>query len=352
MKTQQRIYLYIIIIVCVLTIIYSCKKSGEEENKLTTVSINLDWVAGPEHAFLYYGDKLNFFKEEGIQLNILQGNTFGSTASGNAVGAKSVDFALCSGETALKLRCGEKPLNLISLGVFYPNTPTVIYSLSKKGINSIEDLYGKRLGVLKSSSAYQVYTYYMKNHKLDVSKITEVPLTGNIEEVINPLSQIDAAVHFGFQHPLQLKLRNISTSEISLADAKNKIYGQSLIAHLDLLETNKNLVKRMVKAVQRSYLATINNPEEALKAFLEKHTFDDYNYGIAKLNWINDFVKKGVEDNYPIGYQTKAGWLATHKYLNEFGVLKRDINIESFYSNEYLSVEYIINKTTGKSDGK
>jgi len=192
---------------CSIAFLFFISCGGNKKNnneKLIKVTILLDWKVGSEHTFLYAGKELGYFKDNGIDLEIIQGN--GSTYSTNMVDAKSVDFALCSGETALQSKTAEIPRNIQVISVYYPNTPTVIYSLKEKDIINPTDLYGKSVGIMKGSSAYKNYDFFCKKYKLDKSKINEIPTTGDIREIIDSNTKLDAMVHFGYQHPLKLRL--------------------------------------------------------------------------------------------------------------------------------------------------
>jgi NitT/TauT family transport system substrate-binding protein len=308
--------------------------------KAEHVRIHLDFIPGSEHAFLYGGKK--FFSELGIDLEIIPGTKAGSSESAAMVDSKAVEFALCSGETTLQMRASEKPRNIVALAVFYPNTPAEVYSLEIKGITKPEHLYGKRLGVLKSSSAYRNYEAFAKKVGLDRSKITEVPTSGDIKEVIAADSQLDAMVHFGFQHPLLLNMRGEKVNEIKFREFGIKIYGQGLIAHKDLIETRRDLVERFVKAVQRAYSNAIEHPDEVLKEFTESHPEIDPAYARAKLLWVNDFVLQGIPPGKPVGYHDEGGWKDTYEYLQQQGVLQRNIQLTDAFNTSFLDPSVIL----------
>ncbi len=140
----------------------------------------------------------------------------------------------------------------MAIAVFYPNTPTVIYSLKQKAIEKPEGLYGKRLGVMKTSSAYRNYVAFAEKYGLDRSQIEEIPCTGDLREITSDSARLDAMVHFEFQHPLQIKLHGEEVTVIPLRSFGIKIYGQSLVTHVDMVEKRSDLVQRFTKAVQES----------------------------------------------------------------------------------------------------
>lgn len=312
----------------------ACAPRQPQEAKLEKVRLQLDWKTGAEHAFLYLGVAKGFFKEEGIDLEIIPGK--GSTDSVNMVDAGNVEFALASGESALQGRCANPPRRVKVLAVFFPTTPTTIYSLADKRIRQPKDLYGKRVGVMKGSSAYKHYQAFIRKLGLDAARIKEVASTGNIQEIIAPNASLDAMVHFSYQHPLQLRLEGYKVNEILVKDYGVKVYGTGLITGDTLLQNKRDLVARMTRAVLKSMQYTLDHPDEALKVFLERFPEQELKYSKAKLEWVIQFVKSGVPQGQSLGFHERQGWEATMNYLYEEKLVDRRIDVSEVFTTEFL----------------
>lgn len=310
------------------------------------VKLQLDWTPGSEHAFLYAGVRERFFLDEGIDLQIIPGT--GSSGSVAAVDAKTVQFALCSGETALQARSAEPPRDVVAIAVFYPNTPTVVYSLKKAGITTAADLRGKRVGVVLGSSAYRNFLAYLRVKGIDTSEMKLVATSGDVREVWpgpGMKSELDAMVHFGFQHPLLLRLKKVEVNELRLADEpKVRVAGQALITRSELVEKRFDLVRRVTRAVQKSYRFAIQHPSETLRYFHDQIPAQDRDYSRAKLNWTNDFVARGVQVGRAIGWQDSTMWLGTRNYLRDLGLLKRDVALGAFWYNDFIDTSVVLKR--------
>ena len=300
--------------------------------ELTKVRLMLDWKPGAEPAFLYLGQEKGFFKKNGIDIEIVHGQ--GSSYSVNMVDSKNVDFALCAGESALQGRSSEPSRLIKVLAVFYPNTPTSIYSLAAKNIKNPMDLYERKVGVMKGSSAYKQYLAFSEKESLDKNKIVEIASAGSIQEILS--GDLDAMVHFSFQHPLQLRLKGYEVNEIMLKDYGIKVYGQGLITNDDILKKRKDLVKRVVKSITTSLKYSMEHSQEALDIFLKSFPEQDKEYSKAKLEWVNSFIKDGIQKGKPLGYQDEAGWRATQDYLMQAGLINNRIPLDDLYTNEFL----------------
>ncbi len=306
--------------------------SNAKAEKLSKVKIMLDWKPGAEHSFLYLGQEKNIFRDNGIDLEIVPGQ--GSSYSVNMVDARNVDFALCAGESALQGRSSEPQRSIKVLAIFYPNTPASVYSLKSKNIKKPTDLYGKKVGVMKGSSAYKQYLAFVEKENLDKNNIIEIPSAGSIQEILS--GDLDAMVHFSFQHPLQVKLKGYGINEILFKDYGVKVYGQGLIASDDTYNYKKDLAKRVVKSVILSLQYSLQHPEEALGVFFKLFPEQDREYSKAKLNWVNSFIEQGQHKGQPLGYQDEEGWKATQSYLLSQGLIDKSISLRSLYSNEFL----------------
>jgi len=305
------------------------------------VKLLLDWKAGAEHAFVYYGLKKNFFADEGIDLEIIAGE--GSSDSVTQINGKAVDFALCAGETALLAVAAQQPRPVKMLACFYWTTPTEIFSIDTKSIVKPEDLYGKRLGVVKGSSGYRNYLAFARSVGLDRSRIKEVPCTGDVREMLGENAEIDALVQFFYQEPLQLKLAGYKLHEIRFDAAGIQVYGQGLITHEDTLQ-NHTLIKGMTRAIQRSWQATLVNPDAVVDVFLALHPGPSETYSYAKIKEVVGFVKEGMTraNVKVIGEQTATGWISTYQYLRDQQMLQRTIDPEVVWTNDYLDRSIVL----------
>ena len=107
-----------------------------------TVSLRLDWVIGSEHAPIFVARDKGFFKDEGIDVNILAGE--GSTVVVKLVGNKNNDFGYATADQVLMAHA--KGLPILTTAVVLQDTPGCIIFPRSQPITKLEQLYGKRLG--------------------------------------------------------------------------------------------------------------------------------------------------------------------------------------------------------------
>ncbi len=73
-----------------------------------------------------------------------------------------------------------------------------------------------------------------------------------------------------------------------------------------------------------------------MEVFLQEVPGQDEKYAAEKLKWVNDFVRSGIPDGMPIGYQDSTGWIATRDYLKEQGLLTTPVDLGIVWTNSFL----------------
>ena len=328
------IHASLVLVTCVFA--FSCERKPNAKPSPDRVTLLLDWKAGTEHAFVFYGIERGYFADEGIEVQVLPSK--GSSDSIAQVNAKSVDFGIAAGESVLTAVAADDPRNIGMIACFYWTTPTEIFSLKAKGITKPTDLYGKTIGVVRGSSGYRNYVAFAQHVGLDTSRIKEVASTGDLREIIAPNAEVDALVQFFYQEPLQLKLKQFEINEIRLADHGVQVYGQGLIAHSDTMRTRASLVRRFTRAIQKSWRATLAEPDKAVGVFLRDNPGASREYSLAKAKAVVEFVRNGMKQAgvHIVGEQTDAGWRSTYEYLKAQKMLRTDVTAKAAWTNAYL----------------
>ena len=109
----------------------------------TKVQFILDWKAQMEHAGFFVAKQKGFYEQEGLEVEILEGN--GAPTSTRVVGNNTYKLGVASGSATVMARSHKIPI--VSLAVINQQTPVVVYSLVEKNITTPADLIGKRIGV-------------------------------------------------------------------------------------------------------------------------------------------------------------------------------------------------------------
>jgi NitT/TauT family transport system substrate-binding protein len=305
---------------CVIALAPS-KAPAEAAHLSEHVALRLNFLPGAEHAFLYLGRDKGWYAKEGIDLDVIAGQ--GSTVAVKTVGSGEDQFAIA--DTASVARGWEAGVPLVYVAMLLKSTPTAVFSLPSKNIQTLSDLCGKRLGInLKSTTAEQ-YRAMIRLARLTCA-IDEVPMnSGGSKEVLAGL--VDAAVNFSYTDGLRVKLKNGSVNIIP-ARQYFDFFSLGIITNQRLLSDNPHLVSRFVKVSLASLDYALRNKDEALAAFIKITPNADVTYESAKFDAFKELLTDNDTGGVSLGEQTMGQWNASLKALFDIGIIKAPMSAQ------------------------
>jgi ABC-type nitrate/sulfonate/bicarbonate transport system substrate-binding protein len=318
--------LYVILILIIISSPIGCKKKEGGADKVT---LRLNWAPSAEHAFIYLGIDKGFYKENNIDLEVLPSE--GSTVVAQLLGNKSNDFGLISGDILVMSKIKGIPIKAVA--TLYHESPASIYSLKEKNITHPKDLEGKKLGVLIKSTTFQQYQGMLKNTGVERDKIKEVPVSGNVQELLS--GTVDAAMHYTNYLPIQIRSVGYQVNEILMKDYGVHIYSQSIATHEDNISGKQALVQRFIDATLKSLKYSKNHSEEALDSLLRHNPELDRKVQNLMLVRTNELFFDAKSETHGIGYMEEEGWTQTQETLLSDNLIEKKIEPASFYSNVF-----------------
>lgn len=285
-----------------------------------------------EQSNLYLAQEKGWFAEAGIDFEYIPGAGGGDAVKNIIAGNADVAFA----NIEAVLLAAEKGANLKVIYNIYPENVFNVVSLEENGIESIEDLKGKDVGVYSFTSG----TY--QNLKVLLSS------AGMTEEDVNIIET--GVLNFG---PLMNnQVAATAATDTGLYDAKQKGLGEVNVLEVkDVLNTpsdvfvvteevfneKRELLVDFLQVYRDSVQYTIEHPEEAAEAAVDTAIDGqnvERNIEIVKIR-NNTSVNPDTEEN-------GLGWLNTellkeveNTYV-EMGLLEESVDIESMVTNELV----------------
>ncbi|AWC25886.1 Putative thiamine biosynthesis protein (plasmid) [Aminobacter sp. MSH1] len=305
---------------------------GTSADAADSVKLRLDWVFGSEHAPIFLALEKGFFKEEGIEVELLPGE--GSSVTTKLVGNRDADFGYASADQVLL--GASRDLPVVATAVLLQQNPTAFIFKTSQNIKNVEtDLYGKTLGIQLKSSTGRQWDAIKKTLNLDPAKLTEVPADGALVSLI-AADRIDVGVGFYFNDALKLKATGEDVSWILLEELGMKMYSTTLLTNAELIAENPDLVARFTKAFVRGWEYSVANPDEAYEAFVKANPSTDKVYAKLKLPEVLKLTQSPDVSANGLGSSTLAGWDELQKQLVEMGLLKTSIDVSKAFTNQFL----------------
>ena len=166
---------------------------GEDQKELKELDVVLDWYPNALHAFLYVAIEKGYYEEEGLKINI----RFPSNANDamSLVAAGQADIGLYYQQDVIQARANQA-VPVKSIGAVVQGPLNIILSLKDQGIESPEDLTGKKIGYAGTELSEALIRSIMQEAGADYSDVTMIDVgfdlmssmtTGNVDATIGCL---------------------------------------------------------------------------------------------------------------------------------------------------------------------
>ncbi|MBA4790939.1 MAG: ABC transporter substrate-binding protein [Rhizobiales bacterium] len=296
------------------------------------VKLRLDWVFGSEHAPIFLALEKGFFKDEGIDLDLLPGE--GSSVTVKLVGNRDAEFGYATADQVLI--GAQRGLPLVTTAVVLQQNPTAFIFKTSQNIKDVKtDLYGKTIGVQMKSNTGRQWDALKKELKLDPAKLKEVPADGALVALLAS-NRIDVGVGFYFNDALKLKASGEDVSWILFEDLGMKMYSTSLLTNAELIKEKPDLVRRFTRAFMKGWSYSIANPKEALDAFIKANPSTDKAYAELKLPEVLKLTQSADVKANGLGHSTAPAWSGLQDQLIIMEMMKEKTDVTKVFTNDFL----------------
>ena len=238
----------------------------------TKLKLILNWkYQGPQAWFFIAQDK-GYFKAEGLDVEIDQGEGSAASIIKVAAGAYNVGFGDIN---ALIDLAAKKPAEApVAVYMMY-NVPPFTIAVKKDGpIKTPKDLEGKTLGGPANDGALKLFPAFAKAARIDPAKVNITNMTPNLREQMLKQGQVDAV--FGYINTIWFSAKAVGLDPekdlrfINYGDYGLDLYSNAIVVSKQLAKDNPNAVRGMLKAINRAIGDTLANPDAAMDTVLKR----------------------------------------------------------------------------------
>lgn len=322
----------IALVACVVAILVALVPQGQAQKKMDKLTLRLNWYAYGEHAPFAYGLKKGFYENEGIDLQILEGNGSGPVVQ--AIGAGNDRFGYADAYAMAGLAAKGVPVKMIAN--FVQTSPLSIIYFADTPIKGPKDLEGKKVSFTAGDSIHQAFQALLKVNNVDKSKVQEVYFDPRGKMAAVMAGQVDAMGGYYTTQAGQIEAQTKKKAAyFRYVDFGVNALSQGLFVHTKYL-AERDLNCRMVRASSRAWAEAAKNPEEAARILVEMFP----KAGAVELNlqqW-----KDTVQLMYTANTRGKAaGWMAKEDWDTLLNLQKTYGGIQvkapgDYYTNEFF----------------
>ncbi len=326
---MKKVWLFVVLSLLLTACGTDQSKESKKKGDLEKIQFVLDWTPNTNHTGLYVAQEKGFFKEEGLDVEIMLP---GEAGADQLVAAGKAQFGISAQESLTAARTQDIPI--VSIAAILQHNTSGFASLKKEGIESPKDYEGKSYGGWGSPVEQAIISSLMAKEHADANQVEYINM-GNSDFFTAVERDIDFAWIYYAWTGIEAELRGIDLNMQYLKDFSDELdyYTPVITTNEKMISDNPDTVHAFMKAVAKGYEFAIENPDEAA-SILSKAVPDlDEELVKASQQWISSKYK---DDAPRWGEQKLNTWKDYAAWMTENNLLDGVFTAEDAFTNEFL----------------
>ncbi len=296
------------------------------ESPLRKVTLQLNWYPEAEHGGFYAALENGYYREEGLDVEILRGGAEVPVVQKVATG--QADFGIENADRILLMRAQEA--DVVAVLAPMQTSPRCLMVHESSNIKT----FGELGGVTVAMNAGEPYAQFLLKVVLP-EDVRVVPFTGGVSHFLR--DEKHAQQGYSFSEPFLAKERGSDPRVLLVADAGFNPYTSCLFTRADFADQQSEVVRKMVAASVRGwkeYLARPNATNVAIHNENPEMSLDILAFGAKAMRPL--CTPKG-EESQPFGRMTDERWKALTDQMVEAKVLDpKSVDPRQAFRAEFL----------------
>ncbi|MBO8158679.1 ABC transporter substrate-binding protein [Thermosyntropha sp.] len=320
---------FILILTLILSLLPGCSLKPEKNQSLTKVTVVLDWFPNTNHSGLYVAKDKGFYKDEGLDVEIVQPSEGGTP---QLIAAGKGDFGISYQEEVTYARVQDIPI--VAIAAVIQHNTSGFASPKSKNIKTPKDFENKTYGGWGSPMENAMIKTLMDKYGADFNKVHIVNI-GSADFFTSIEKDIDFAwIYYGWTG-IEAELKKIDLNFIKLRDEHEAFdfYTPVIITSEDKIKNNPELIKKFMRATAKGYEFAIKNPEEAADILLKE--VPELNPDLVKAS--QKYLAKEYKSDAPRWGEMKLEvWEKYADFMYENKIIEKNIDPQKAFTNDFL----------------
>lgn len=238
----------------------------------TRIKMVLNWKYQGPQAWFFIAQDRGYFKAEGLEVEIDQGEGSGAPIAKIAAGAYTAGF----GDINAAIDFAARRPNEAPVGVYMIyNTPPFTVAVKANGpIKSPKDFEGRTIGGPANDGALKLFPAFSKVASFDAGKVNVSNMAPNLREQMLLRGQVDGV--FGFINTIWFSAMLVGIDPakdlrfINYGDHGMDLYSNTILFSRAFVRDNPKAVEGFVRALNRALKDVIANPEAGMDAVMKR----------------------------------------------------------------------------------
>ncbi len=305
----------------------------------TKFPFRLNWTLYGEHAGFFVARDKGFYKQEGLDVEILEGS--GSTTVAQLVANATSPVAYVDAATMMRGVGAGMPIKAV--GVTLQQSPMAfIYRADAARPTKIAEIKGSRIAITAGDASLAIFTAFMGKLGMKVDDVRMVVVANPAakeQAVLN--KQADALLGYFMDQGPRMQLQSgVKMGWTRLYDmAGVTTLSSAIIANNEWLKDGKNqdTLRRFLRASQRGWKYSFDNRAEAAEIFRKAAPVFTQEIALLEVDGTMSIIHTERTKGKAIGWSAVEDWKDTQTLLETFAKLKPQPDMNMYYTNGFLS---------------
>lgn len=305
---------------------------GNDSSGGKKVTLRFNWTAKGEFTPFFVAREKGYYEEVGLNVELLEGKS--GTQAVQVVGTGDDDFGYIPSIQVVEGINQGMPIQTVATVGRY--TGMCWASRSDVPLEGPDSLLGNRVSVSTSSTFAQVWEAFQKKYDLDQSEMEVVHPDPSARVALFLRNKLDimADIFYANDYVIIESKADDDLNLLRMSDLDFDPLGYLLVANKSLIDSDPDLVRKMVRASLKGLRYTLDNPDDASAIMAE--LYGDRLGADVIAGQVKNMESLIIQDP-ALGQGTDAMWKGSLELLGDAGVTTSKKPLQAYYTNEFLS---------------
>lgn len=306
--------------------------STSASGDLQKITFCLDYTPNTNHTGIYVAQKRGYFKEAGIELEIVQPAEDGAEAM---IGSGQAQLGVSYQDFIANTLASENPLPIEAIAAIIQHNTSGIMSRKEDGITRPRAMENHRYATWNMPIEQATIKHVVEKDGGDFSKIQMVPYSANDEVQGLKANLFDSVWVFEAWAVQNAIVQNYDINYFAFKDIDEvfDFYTPVIAVNTDFAKEHAGVVDSFMTAVQHGYMDAIKDPHAAADILLEAAPELD-----SKLVYQSqEFLAGKYKDDAEVwGIIDPNRWAAYFKWLNDNKLVEKPLDVTSGFTMQFV----------------
>ncbi|MDD4806207.1 MAG: ABC transporter substrate-binding protein [Candidatus Cloacimonetes bacterium] len=338
MKARLVVAIFSVAVLLAYGVIGGCKRSDaganhkEDHGSLKSSTDSMlklryrpKWQPQAQFAGFYMAKKMGFYEQHGLDVQVQ--NTLGGNQPVEQLLAGNGDVVHLDLLSAMSIN--KDSTVVVCIGQISQNSAIQLVGRKSRGIRSVEDFKGKKLGLWRSGSNLIVRAY-LQHLGIEMEVI---PMEWSVHIFTENMVDVVSVMHYNEYHQLlQAGIPEEDLFVLSFDDAKHNIPDEGLYVLKEFYNKHQKECEAFTEATIDGWTYAFTHPEESVEEVIRLMNETKLRANTAHQRWMLDKMRHVIiPEPESFGILQRSDFDNAQSVLKKMGILQRNISYEEFY---------------------